>query len=178
MWAAIGPRPAAASSASVHAENSRVAGSDPAALRMLVAGEIQFFTLMGGILGTVVPVAEMQQVPFAFARAADAHKAMDGELGASRRGDGGEGHHRISAGRFDNGMRQIAGVTRPIARPTISPACGCACPAGQMVADTFRRFGAEPVITSDGSMTALKSGRVDAQENPLALVDCSSSTKW
>ena len=41
-----------------------------------------------------------------------------------------------------------------------------------MVADTFRALGAEPVtINSNGIYEALKSGKVDAQENPLALVD-------
>ena len=43
-------------------------------------------------------------------------------------------------------------------------------PAGQMVADTFRTFGAEPVtINSSDIYDALKAGKVDAQENPLAL---------
>jgi TRAP-type C4-dicarboxylate transport system substrate-binding protein len=45
---------------------------------MLIDGEIQFFTLMGGIIGTVVPVAEAQQVPFAFRTESDAHRAIDG----------------------------------------------------------------------------------------------------
>ena len=45
-------------------------------------------------------------------------------------------------------------------------------PAGQMVAETFRALGAEPItINSDGIDDALKTGKVDAQENPLALVD-------
>ena len=34
-----------------------------------------------GIIGTVVPVAEAQQVPFAFESAPDAHKAIDGPFG-------------------------------------------------------------------------------------------------
>src|SRR5262249_42310931 len=58
----------------VYAENNKLAAGDPAALKMLIAGEIQFFTLMGGIIGTVVPMAEVQQVPFAFRSAAEAHK--------------------------------------------------------------------------------------------------------
>ena len=33
---------------------------------MLVAGEIQFFTLMGGVMSQVVPAGDVQQVPFAF----------------------------------------------------------------------------------------------------------------
>jgi TRAP-type transport system periplasmic protein len=36
---------------------------------------------MGGIIGTVVPVAEAQQLPFAFKTAAEAHEAIDGPLG-------------------------------------------------------------------------------------------------
>ena len=40
------------------------------------------------------------------------------------------------------------------------------------MADTFRALGAEPVtINSNAIYEALKSGAVDAQENPLALVD-------
>jgi TRAP-type C4-dicarboxylate transport system substrate-binding protein len=49
----------------VFAENARTHGSDPAALKMVISGELDFFTLMGGILGQAVPVAEAQQVPFA-----------------------------------------------------------------------------------------------------------------
>ena len=38
------------------------------------------FTLMGGILGQAVPVAEVQQVPFAFRTAAEAEYAQEFEL--------------------------------------------------------------------------------------------------
>src|SRR5438128_9159442 len=55
MWGAIRAETRGRVETQVFAENNKLAGSDPAALAMLVAGEIQFFTLMGGILGTVVP---------------------------------------------------------------------------------------------------------------------------
>jgi TRAP-type transport system periplasmic protein len=58
---------------SVHPENDKLQGGDLAALKMLIDGEIQFFTLMGGIIGTVVPVAEAQQVPFALRTESHAH---------------------------------------------------------------------------------------------------------
>ena len=140
---------------------------------MLVAGEIQFFTLMGGILGTVVPVAEIQQVPFSFRSAAHAHKAMDGALGGYLREEmAAKGIFGFPVGAFDNGMRHIAGTKRPIVRPEDLIGLRMRVPAGQMVADTFRALGAEPItINSDGIYDALKTGKVDAQENPLALVD-------
>src|SRR5439155_14827779 len=87
----------------------------PQGLQMLVSGEIQFFTLMGGILGNVVPVAEVQQMPFAFRSAAHAHRTMDGPLGAYLREEMiAKGLQGFSAGVFDNGMRHIGGTKRRI----------------------------------------------------------------
>jgi tripartite ATP-independent transporter DctP family solute receptor len=173
MWAAIRTDTRGRVETEVFAQNNRLAGSDPAALKLLVAGEIQFFTLMGGILGTVVPAAEIQQVPFAFRSAAHAHKAMDGALGGYLREEmAARGIFGFPVGAFDNGMRHIAGTARPIARPDDLIGLRMRVPAGQMVADTFRALGAEPItINSDGIYDALKTGKVDAQENPLALVD-------
>ncbi len=173
MWAAVGAETGGRVETRVFPENNKVAGSDPAALKMLVAGEIHFFTLMGGILGTVVPVAEVQQVPFAFRTAAHAHQAVDGALGMYIRGEmAARGIHGFAVGAFDNGMRQITGTKRPVVVPADLAGMKMRVPAGELVADTFKAFGAEPiVINSAGIYAALKSGAVDAQENPLALVD-------
>jgi tripartite ATP-independent transporter DctP family solute receptor len=157
----------------VLAQNNNIPGSDPAALKMLVSGEIQFFTLMGGILGTVVPVAEVQQVPFAFRSAAHAHRAMDGPLGAFVREEmEAKGIHGFRVGAFDNGMRQIGINTRPVRVPADLTGVRMRVPAGQMVADTFKAFGAEPVtVNSRDIYDAIKAGKVDAHENPLALIE-------
>ena len=173
MWAAIRTETGGRVDTQVLAENNKIQGSDPAALKMLLDGEIQFFTLMGGILGTVVPAAEVQQVPFAFRSAAHAHRAMDGALGAYLRQEmAAKGIVGFPVGAFDNGMRQITGTKRPIAAPADLAGIRMRVPAGQLVADTFRALGAEPVtINSNAIYDALKSGTVDAQENPLALVD-------
>ena len=173
MWAAIRTETRGRVDTQVLPDNNRIQGSDPAALKMLVEGEIQFFTLMGGILGTVVPAAEVQQVPFAFRSAAHAHQAMDGALGGYLRQEiAAKGIHAFSVGAFDNGMRQIAGTKRPIVVPDDLIGIRMRVPAGQLVADTFRALGAEPVtVNSNAIYDALKSGSVDAQENPLALLD-------
>jgi TRAP-type transport system periplasmic protein len=173
MWATIRTETAGRVDTQVLAENNKIQGSDPAALKMLLDGEIQFFTLMGGILGTVVPGAEVQQVPFAFRSAAHAHQAMDGALGAYLREEiAAKGLVGFPVGAFDNGMRQITGTKRPIAAPADLAGIRMRVPAGQLVADTFKALGAEPVtINSNAIYEALKSGTVDAQENPLALVD-------
>jgi len=173
MWAAISADTGGRVSATVHAENGKVAGGDPAALRMLIAGEIQFYTLMGGIIGTVVPVAEVQQVPFAFASAGEAHKAIDGPLGRMI-GDemAAKGMHLFPQGGFDNGMRQVASVARAIATPDDLTGMKIRVPPGQLIFDTFQAFGAEPVIIPAYQLyDSLATGRVAAQENPLAVLE-------
>jgi TRAP-type transport system periplasmic protein len=173
MWTAINKETGGRVEAQVFPLNNNVAGSDPAALKMLVAGEIQFFTLMGGLLGAVVPVAEIQQVPFAFKTAPHAHQVVDGALGAYIRDEATtKGIHLFPVAAFDNGMRQITPVTKPVVVPADLTGMRMRVPAGQMFDDMFRTLGCIPVtINSIDIYAALKSGKADAQENPLALVD-------
>ncbi len=172
MWAAIERETGGRVAATVYAQNNNIQGSDPAALKALVAGDIQFFTLMGGILGTIVPAAEVQQVPYAFRSAAHAHKAMDGPLGVYLIEEmASKGIHGFRVGGFDNGMREITAHKR-IETPADLAGLKMRVPAGQLVADTFKALGCEPVvINSDSIYAALKDGRADAQENPLTLAD-------
>jgi TRAP-type transport system periplasmic protein len=173
MWDAIRAETGGRVTAQIFPENNKHPGSDPAVLQMLVSGEIEFFTLMGGILGNAVPVAEVQQVPFAFRSAAHAHKAVDGPLGEFiRREMEAKGIHGFPVGAFDNGMRQVGGTKRPIVVPADMAGLKFRIPAGKMFDDTFRALGAEPVtVNSSGIYDALKTGVVDAQENPLAYMD-------
>jgi TRAP-type transport system periplasmic protein len=173
MWAAIRTETGGRVDTQVLPENNRTPGSDPAVLKMLMSGEVQFFTLMGGILGTVVPAAEVQQMPFTYRSAAHAHRAMDGPLGAYLREEmAAHGLFGFPVGAFDNGMRQIAGTKRPITRPDDLIGVRMRVPAGALVAETFKALGAEPItVNSDGIYDALRTRRVDAQENPLALVE-------
>jgi TRAP-type transport system periplasmic protein len=173
MWDAVRAETNGRVETTVHAENNKIEGGDLAALKMLIGGEIQFFTLMGGIIGTVVPVAEAQQVPFAFKTASEAHKAIDGPFG---RYIGEEmvakGLYLFPVAGFDNGMRQVASVSRPIVRPEDFAGMKIRVPPGQMMIDTFKAFGAEPVTTTANQIyDSLKTGRVEAQENPLAILE-------
>ena len=173
MWAAVSKESGGRVETQVLPENNKNPGSDPAVLKLLVSGEVQFFTLMGGILGNVVPAANIQQVPFAFSSAAQAHTAIDGPLGAYLREEmAAKGIVGFPVGAFDNGMRQIGGRTRAVRVPADLAGLKVRVPDGQLFADMFRAFGAEPVtVNSSGIYGALKAGTVDAQENPLAYMD-------
>jgi tripartite ATP-independent transporter DctP family solute receptor len=173
MWAAIAAETNGRVETTVYPENNKLPGGDPVALKMLIAGDIQFFTLMGGIIGTVVPVAEAQQLPFAFNSAAEAHKAIDGPLGKYIGEEmAAKGLHLFPVAGFDNGMRQVAAISRAVRTPQDFAGMKIRVPPGQMMLDTFGAFGAEPVTTSANLIyDALKTGKVDAQENPLAILE-------
>jgi len=173
MWEAIRAETNGRVEATVYAENNKLPGGDPDALKMLVAGEIQFFTLMGGIIGTIVPVAEAQQLPFAFKSAAEAHKAIDGPFGRYIGEEmAAKGMHLFPIAGFDNGMRQVTTMHRAVVKPDDFGGMKIRVPAGQMIFDTFAAFGAQPVTTPANQIyDALKTGRVDAQENPLAILE-------
>src|SRR5205823_1190712 len=83
---------------------------------------------------TVVPAAEIQQVPFAFRSASHAHQAMDGALGAFLRQElEPKGLIGFQVGAFDNGMRQITTSKHPIVVPADLAGIKMRVPAGQLV---------------------------------------------
>jgi tripartite ATP-independent transporter DctP family solute receptor len=120
-----------------------------------------------------VPVAESQQLPFAFKSSSEAHKAIDGPLGQYIGEEmAAKGMHLFPVAGFENGMRQVATIPRAIATPADFDGMKIRVPPGQMMIDTFGAFGAKPVTTSANKIyDALQTGKVDAQENPLAILE-------
>ncbi|HEY6721394.1 MAG TPA: TRAP transporter substrate-binding protein [Burkholderiales bacterium] len=157
----------------VHPQNNDIPGSDPAALDMLQSGELEFFTLMGGILGRKVPVAEIQGLPFAFTSHAQVHRANDGALGEYLgRECAAKGIYRFQYGLLENGFRDISTVDRPIRTAEDLVGVKIRVPDGQMFRDLFSSLGAVPVtINIKDLYEALKARRVDAQENPLVITE-------
>ena len=157
----------------VHPRNGGVAGSDPAALAMLVAGELEFMTLMGGIIGQVVPVAEIQGLPFAFENHAQVHRVMQGPLGDHLRDEmAAKGIHGFRHGVLENGFRHIVSIDRPVRTAADLAGYRMRIPAGRMFDDLFRSLGAAPVVINiDELYGALRERRVDGQENPLVITE-------
>jgi tripartite ATP-independent transporter DctP family solute receptor len=173
MWEAVREQTGGRVAVSVHAENGGIAGSDPAALAMLQRGEIEFFTVMGGILGSTVPAMAIQGLPFAFARHEQVHRANDGALGAYlTRECAAHGIHRFPAGLLENGFRHLCMVERPIRSEADLAGLKLRVPNGRMFRDFFATLGAEPVVVNiDELYDALQHRRVEGHENPLAITE-------
>jgi tripartite ATP-independent transporter DctP family solute receptor len=147
-------------------------GGDTQALQQLRAGALQFFTLDGGILQSVVPVAAIQGVGFAFKDSTEAFRAMDGALGdyvrAAIRAAGLYVHPKM----WENGMRQITSGTRPIRTAADLAGFKIRTPPGELWVDLFKSLGAAPAPLNFSEVyTALQTRVFDGQENPYAVID-------
>ncbi len=173
LWDEVAQRTDGALTISVHAQNGGIPGSDPAALRMLMAGELEFMTLMGGILGQEVPVAEIQGLPFAFSTHDEVHAAMRGALGDCIRSEmEAKGIYGFRDGVLENGFRHIVSVERPVTRVTDLVGYRMRIPAGRLFEDLFRSLGAQPVVINISELyAALAERKVDGQENPLIVTE-------
>ncbi len=173
LWYEVAAETGGELQVTVHAQNGGIAGSDPAALAMLVAGELEFMTLMGGIIGQVVPVAEIQGLPFAFENHRQAHHVMKGALGDHLRDEmAAKGIHGFRHGVLENGFRHIVSIDRPVRTAADLVGYRMRIPAGRMFDDLFRSLGAEPVVVNIRELYgALRDRTVDGQENPLVVTE-------
>ncbi len=173
MWAAVRVETQGRVEVRVCPQNDGIAGGDPAALEMLLAGDVEFFTLMGGLIGTVVPVADMQGLPFAFRDHAHVFAVMDGEFGDFlRREMAAQGIHALRRATFENGFRHITTRTRPIRHAGDLEGLTIRTPAGRLFLDFFDALGAKPqAVNLNRLHEALRTGVVEAQENPLVVTE-------
>jgi TRAP-type transport system periplasmic protein len=173
LWSDVRAETGGRVAVSVHAQNAGVPGSDPQALDMLQSGELEFLTLMGGILGRAVPATEIQGLPFAFTSHAQVHAVNEGALGAYLDEEcRAKGIHRFRHGLLENGFRHIGMTAKPINNVEDLAGVVMRVPDGRMFRDLFTALEAKPaVVNINGLYDALASGRVDGQENPLVVTE-------
>jgi tripartite ATP-independent transporter DctP family solute receptor len=147
-------------------------GTDTDMLSQVRSGALEFFTLSGLILSTLVPVAAVNGVGFAFKDSDQALAAMDGALGALIRAEiakrGLMAFEKIN----DSGFRQITTGTRPIKTPADLANLKIRVPPAALWTSMFRGFGASPTTINFSEVySALQTKIADAQENPLSVID-------
>jgi TRAP-type transport system periplasmic protein len=147
-------------------------GGDLEVLSQLRQGAIQFYPLAGAQLSNLAPVASLNGVGFAFNNLDDVWKAMDGDVGALIRKALLDTGLHVFEEMFDNGFRQITTGSKPIEKPSDLSGVHIRVPPSPLSTSLFKAFGAAPQSISFGEVyTALQTKLVDAQENPLPLVD-------
>ena len=146
-------------------------GSDTDMLSQIRSGALDFMTLSGLILSTLVPASSINGIGFAFKDDKQVWSAMDGELGAFvRNAISKAGLHPFEK-IWDNGFRQITSSSKPIATPADLKGFKIRVPVSPLWTSMFKALDASPASINFAEVySALQTKIVEGQENPLAIV--------
>ncbi|VVE42582.1 TRAP transporter substrate-binding protein [Pandoraea terrigena] len=146
-------------------------GGDTDMLSQVRAGGVDFIPLPGAILSTLIPVASIESVPFAFKNYDAVWAAMDGELGTHVRAEVAKTGLIAMDKVWNNGFRQITSSTRPIKTPADLKGFKIRVLVSPLWTSMFKAFGAAPTgISINETYSALQTKVVEGQENPLVVV--------
>ncbi len=146
-------------------------GSDTDMLSQIRSGGVEFFTLSGLILSTLVPAASINGIGFAFPDYDTVWKAMDGDLGAFVRGEIKKAGLEVMDKIWDNGFRQTTSSTKPITGPDDFKGFKIRVPVSPLWTSMFKAFDAAPASINFAEVySALQTRIVEGQENPLAII--------
>jgi tripartite ATP-independent transporter DctP family solute receptor len=147
-------------------------GNVTAMLTQVRSGAIEMHGGAGGVLDTVVPLASIENLAFAFPDRRTAFAALDGDLGNEIRA------RSLDAGLvtmdkiWENGFRNVTNSLRPVRTVADLDGMKLRVSPGRLRVDTFRALGvAVTPLPSAELYTALQTRVVDGQETPLVYVE-------
>ncbi|MBS7543952.1 TRAP transporter substrate-binding protein [Ancylobacter oerskovii] len=147
-------------------------GGDTDMLSQVRSGGIDIFNAGTLVIATLAPISAITGVGFAFANYDQVWSAVDGPLGNLIRAAFAKvGLHTFEK-MWDNGFRQITTSNRAIAAPADLARLKIRVPVSPMGIALFQALGASPTSLQFSEVySALQTKVVDAQENPLAIVE-------
>jgi TRAP-type transport system periplasmic protein len=146
-------------------------GGDTDMLAQVRSGGITFFTPSALVVATLVPVAAINAVGFAFADYDQVWKAMDGALGAHVRAAMAKVGLYTFEKMWDNGFRQITTGAKPIESAKDMDGLKIRVPVSPLSISMFKALSASPVSLQFSEVySSLQTRIVDAQENPLPII--------
>ncbi len=147
-------------------------GGDTDMLSQVRSGAIDFFPLSGLILQTLVPLAGINGLAFAFKDYNTVWQAMDGDLGAFIRNAISKVNLHTFDRILDNGFRNITTSSKPINSAADLQGFKIRVPVSPLWTSMFKAFGSAPTgINFSEVYSALQTKVVEGQENPLSIVD-------
>ena len=146
-------------------------GGDTDMLAQVRSGGIEFFTPSALVIATLVPVAAINAVGFAFNDYAQVWAAMDGKLGAHVRGAIAKSRLYAFEKMWDNGFRQTTSSKAAVATAKDMDGLKIRVPVSPLSISMFKGLGAAPASLQFSEVySALQTKIVDAQENPLPII--------
>ncbi|MGY2050653.1 TRAP transporter substrate-binding protein [Methylobacterium sp. JK268] len=149
-------------------------GSDADMLSQLRSGALELFAQTGVLMSTLVPVASISGVGFAFPTYDKVWEALDGPLGRHVRGAFEKANLVCLEKSYNHGFRQTTSSTKPIRTPEDFSGFKIRVPPSPLWTSMFKSFGAAPVsIPWAETYSAMQTRIADGLEQPLIglLVD-------
>ncbi|WP_148252022.1 TRAP transporter substrate-binding protein [Aidingimonas lacisalsi] len=131
-------------------------------------------TITGESLQNWAPKAAMMAVPYAFRDSEHLHEAVEGEIGEEIEAQITERANLVPLAWFERGPRHLTS-NRKIEHPGDLDGLKLRVPNVPLFVDTWESLGARPTPMAFSEVfTALQQGTIDAQENPLSLIESAS----
>jgi len=148
-------------------------GGDNDLLSQARSGAVDFVQPAGLILASILPVAAVNGMGFAFKDYAQVWTAVDGDLGDHVRAQIGSKTGLVPMDkRWDLGFRQITTSAKPVEKAADLSGLKLRVPGAPALVSLFTALGASPVSMQFGEVyTSLQTRVVDGQENPLGVID-------
>jgi tripartite ATP-independent transporter DctP family solute receptor len=147
-------------------------GSDTDLLGQLRLGGVDFFTMSGLLLSTLVPAAAINGIAFAFKNYDEVWAAMDGGVGALVCKNIENAGLVVFDKIFDGGYRQITSSEKPIRTPEDLRGFKIRVPPSPLWVSMFQGLGASPTTINFSEVySSLQTHVVDGQETPLVSIE-------
>jgi tripartite ATP-independent transporter DctP family solute receptor len=149
-------------------------GSDSDMLSQLRSGALELFAQTGVLMSTLVPVASISGVGFAYPTYDKVWESLDGPLGMHVRKAFADANLVCMERSWNHGYRQTTSSTKPILTPDDFKGFKIRVPPSPLWTSMFKSFGASPVsIPWAETYSAMQTRIADGLEQPLIglLVD-------
>jgi len=146
-------------------------GGDTDMLAQVRSGGLEIFNPGTMVIATLAPISAITAVGFAFSDYDQVWGAVDGKLGSSIRAAFAKVGLYTFDKMWDNGFRQITTSTKPVQAAADLEGMKIRVPVSPMGISLFKSLSASPTSLQFSEVySALQTKVVDAQENPLAIV--------
>ena len=146
-------------------------GGDTDMLAQVRSGGLEIFNPGTMVIATLAPISAITAVGFAFSNYEQVWGAVDGKLGDAIRASFAKVGLYTFDKMWDNGFRQTTTSTKAIKTAADLEGLKIRVPVSPMGISMFKSLGASPTSLQFSEVySALQTKVVDAQENPLAIV--------
>lgn len=158
---------------SLHPNAAMAGGNDRVEMEMAQAGSIQFLIKSTTWMTGLDPRFQVLGLPWLFPDHATANAVLDGPAGNALF-DALPDRDLVGLAWGVNGFRQVTNSKRAITQPSDLDGMKIRVPGIPLYLDIFKTLGASPTTMSFSEVfTALQTGTVDGQENPMSLISSS-----